>query len=162
MTLDVETSDELIFNRIVVESPAGAEQIASDTTSIEKYDTITLSMNDLLNATTGEVASLAALLLQTYKEPEVRFTGITQQMQALSSAVQNLLLGLDLTDLATVMRTYTVGSPASVTKYVTIEGISHSIAPGSHLISYRLGSLAQVGFILDSGIFGLLDVATLT
>jgi len=162
MTLDVETSDELIFNRVVAESPAGAEQIASDTTSISKYDTITLSMNDLLNATTGEVASLAALLLQTYKEPEVRFTGITQQMQALSSGVQNLLLGLDLTDLATVKRTYTVGSPASVTKYVTIEGISHSIAPGSHLISYRLGSLAQVGFILDSGIFGLLDVATLT
>jgi hypothetical protein len=83
-------------------------------------------------------------------------------MQALSSGVQKLLLGLDLTDLATVKRTYTVGSPASVTKYVTIEGISHSISPGSHTISYRLGSLAQVGFILDSGIFGLLDVATLT
>jgi hypothetical protein len=161
-TLDVDTSDDLIFNRIVAQSPAGAAQIVSDATSISQYDTITLEATDLLNSTTGEVLSIADLILQTYKQPEVRFNGLSQQLSALTLTNQNLLLGLDLTNLATVKRSYTVGSPASVTKYVTIEGISHSITPSTHQIIYRFGALSQAGFILDSGIFGLLDVGAIS
>jgi hypothetical protein len=161
-TLDVDTSDDLIFNRIVAQSPAGAVQIVSDAASISQYDTITLEATDLLNATEAEVLSIAELILQTYKQPEVRFNGLSQQLSALSLANQNLLLGLDLTNLATVKRSYTVGSPASVTKYVTVEGISHSITPSTHQITYRFGALTQAGFILNSGIFGILDVGAIS
>jgi hypothetical protein len=161
-TLDVDTSDDLIFNRIVAQSPAGDAQVVSDATSISQYDTITLEATDLLNSTTAEVLSLADLILQTYKQPEVRFNGLSQQLSALSLTNQNLLLGLDLTNLATVKRSYTVGSPASVTKYVTVEGISHSITPSAHQITYRFGALSQAGFILNSGIFGLLDVGAIS
>ena len=161
-TLDIDTSDDLIFNRIVGQSPAGAAQIVSDSTSISQYDTITLEATDLLNSTTAEVLSIAELILQTYKQPEVRFNGLSQQLSALSLTNQNLLLGLDLTNLATVKRSYTVGSPASVTKYVTVEGITHSITPSTHQITYRFGALSQAGFILDSGIFGLLDVGAIS
>jgi hypothetical protein len=162
ITLDVDTSDDLIFNRIVAQSPAGTSQIVTDATSISQYDTITMEATDLLNNTTGEVLAIANLMLQTYKQPEVRFNGVSQQLSALTLANQNLLLGLDLTSLATVKRSYTVGSPASVTKYVTIEGIAHSITPNTHQIIYKFGSLAQAGFILDSGIFGLLDVGAVS
>lgn len=162
ITLDVDTSDDLVFNRVVAQSPAGAEQIVEDATSIANYDIISLEKTDLLNDTTAEVASIAALLLQTYKEPEVRFTALTQELTGLSSGNANLLLGLDLTDLATVTKSYTVGSPATVTKYVQIEGISHNITPATHEIAYSFGALSQAGFILDSGIFGLLDVGALT
>lgn len=161
-TLDVDTSDDLIFNRIVAQSPAGDAQVVSDATSISQYDTITLEATDLLNSTTAEVLSIAELILQTYKQPEVRFNGLSQQLSALSLTNQNLLLGLDLTNLATVKRSYTVGSPASVTKYVTVEGISHSITPSAHQITYRFGALSQAGFILNSGIFGLLDVGAIS
>jgi len=118
---------------------------------------VTLEATDLLNSDTAEVLSIANLLLQTYKTPEVRYTGLTQQLAGLSATNQNKLLGLDLTDLATVTRTYTAGSPASITKYVVVEGITHTITPANHIVQYRFGSLSQVGFILDSGIFGLLD-----
>jgi len=157
MTLDVETGDDLLFNRIVAQSPAGVAQIVTDATSIATYDTVTLEATDLLNSDTAEVLSIANLLLQTYKTPEVRYTGLTQQLAGLSATNQNKLLGLDLTDLATVTRTYTAGSPASITKYVIVEGITHTITPANHIVQYRFGSLSQVGFILDSGIFGLLD-----
>jgi hypothetical protein len=162
MTLDVETGDDLIFNRVVAESPAGAAQTVTDATSIATYDISTLDRTDLLNSDVTEVLSIANLLLTTYRNPEVRFTGLSQQLTRLSTGNQNLLLGLDLTDLATVKRTYTTGSPASVTKYVLVEGISHSITANEHIITYRFGSLSQVGFILNSGIFGLLDVASIT
>lgn len=162
MTLDVETGDDLIFNRVVAESPAGAAQTVTDATSIATYDISTLDRTDLLNSDVTEVLSIANLLLTTYRNPEVRFTGLSQQLTRLSTGNQNLLLGLDLTDLATVKRTYTTGSPATVTKYVLVEGISHSITANEHIITYRFGSLSQVGFILNSGIFGLLDVASIT
>ena len=158
MTLDVETGDELLFNRIIAESPAGAQQIATDATSIATYDTSTLDATDLLNDTTANVAAIADLLLQQYKNPEVRFTGVSQQLSALSGANQNLLLGLDLTDLATVTKTYATGSPATITKYVLVEGITHTITPENHMIGFRFASLSQIGFILNSGVFGLLDV----
>jgi hypothetical protein len=159
MSLDVETSDDLIFNRVVGQSPTGAAQIVFDETSIANYDTLNLDATDLLNNDDLEVLSIANLLLQKYKNPEVRFTGLSQQLTALSATNQNKLLGLDLTDLATVKRTYTAGTPSSVTKYVIVEGIRHSITPQEHVIEYRFGSISEAGLILDSGIFGILDVA---
>jgi len=161
MTLDVETGDELLFNRIIAQSPAGVAQIATDATSIATYDTSTLDATDLLNNTTANVAAIADLLLQQYKNPEVRFTGVSQQLSALSGANQNLLLGLDLTDLATVTKTYATGSPATITKYVLVEGITHTITPENHMIGFRFASLSQIGFILNSGVFGLLDVGSI-
>lgn len=161
MTLDVETGDELLFNRIVAQSPAGVAQIVTDATSIATYDTSTLDATDLLNSTILDVASIGDLLLQQYKNPEVRFTGITQQLSALSGANQNSLLGLDLTDLASVTKTYATGSPSSVTKYVLVEGITHTITPENHIIGFKFGSLSQTGFVLNSGIFGLLDVGSI-
>jgi hypothetical protein len=162
MTLDVETGDELLYNRIVAQSPAGVSQIVSDATSIATYDISTLEATDLLNSDTNEVLSIANLLLQQYKTPEVRYTGLSQQLAGLSTTNQNKLLGLDLTDLATVKRTYTAGSPASITKYVLVEGIQHTITPANHIIQYRFADTSQAGFVLNSGTFGLLDIGTLT
>ena len=157
MSLDVETGDELLYNRIIAQSPAGSAQTVSDTVSIAKYDTITLGVTDLLNSTTAEVLSIANLYLQQYSNPEVRFTGVSQQLGALGTAGQNSLLTLDLTDLVTVTRTFDTGSPMSVTRYGLIEGITHTITPASHVVNYRLGSQVLANFILDSATFGKLD-----
>jgi hypothetical protein len=157
MSLDVATGDELLYNRIVAQSPAGSAQTVSDTVSIAKYDTISLYVSDLLNSTTAEVLSIANLYLQQYSNPEVRFTGVTQQLGALSSTNQDKLLTLDLTDLVTVTRTFDSGSPTSVTRYGLIEGITHTIRPSNHVISFRLGQQVLGNFILDSATFGILD-----
>jgi len=160
MTLDVETGDDLLYNRVVGESAAGVAQIVTDATSIATYGVSSLEKTDLLNSTTAEVLDVANLLLAKYKQPEVRYTGLSQNLNALSGANQVLVLGLDLTDLATVTKTYATGAPASITKYVLVEGINHTITPSDHVISFRFASLSQVGFILNSGIFGLLDISS--
>ena len=160
MTLDVETGDDLLYNRVVGESEAGASQTVTDTASIDIYGVSSLEKTDLLNSTTSEVLDIINLLLAKYKTPEVRYTGLSQNLNALSGVNQALVLGLDLTDLTTVTKTYATGSPASITKYVLVEGITHTVTPSDHVISFRFASLSQVGFILDSGIFGLLDIST--
>jgi hypothetical protein len=161
MTLEVETGDDLLYNRVVGESEAGAVQIVTDATSIATYGVSSLDKTDLLNSTTAEVLDIANLLLTKYKEPEVRYTGLSQNLNSLAGANQVLVLGLDLTDLATVTKTYASGAPASVTKYVLVEGINHVITPADHVISFRFASLSQSGFVLNSGIFGLLDVGSI-
>jgi hypothetical protein len=107
------------------------------------------------------VLSIANLLLQQYSSPEVRFTGVSQQLSALSTANQNLLLTLDLTDLVTVTKTYETGSPRQVTRYGLIEGVSHTITPANHIVRYRLGSQVLANFILDSATFGKLDTGAI-
>jgi len=161
MTLDVETGDDLLYNRVVGQSDAGVAQIVTDATSIATYGVSSLDKTDLLNSTTAEVLDITNLLLAKYKQPEVRYTGLSQNLNALSGANQVLVLGLDLTDLATVTKTYATGAPASITKYVLVEGINHTITPSDHVISFRFASLTQVGFILNSGIFGLLDIGSI-
>jgi hypothetical protein len=57
-----------------------------------------------------------------------------------------------------VQKTYSVGSPASVTQTLIVSGIKHSITPGSHVVEYTFESTDQLAyFTLDDAIFGILD-----
>lgn len=157
-TLLNEFGDELLYNYIVTQSPAGAVQMTSDSTSIALYQSQQYSLTDLLNSTTSEVAALGSYLLGKYKNPVLRFTGLSTQMAALTEAEQNICLNLDLTDIATVVKTFVVGSPASETQTLIVSGVSHSITPASHIIAFSFESTDGNQYLtLDDTIFGTLD-----
>jgi hypothetical protein len=91
-------------------------------------------------------------------DPVLRFTGVTVQLAALSSADQTTALSTDLTRIASVQKTYSVGSPASVTQTLIVSGIQHAITPGSHVVEYTFESADQSAyFTLNDAIFGVLD-----
>ena len=91
-------------------------------------------------------------------DPVLRFTGVTVQLAALSAADQTTALSTDLTRIASVQKTYSVGSPASVTQTLIVSGIKHAITPGSHVVEYTFESTDQAAyFTLDNAIFGVLD-----
>jgi hypothetical protein len=46
---------------------------------------------------------------------------------------------LDIGDLVEITKTYTTGSPSTVTKTMYVESIAHDITPGSHRIRLGLG-----------------------
>jgi hypothetical protein len=73
-TLLNEFGDELLYNYIVTESPAGAAQTTSDADSIALYQTQQYVESDLLNSTTSEVAGLANICLAN---TETLFYGLT-------------------------------------------------------------------------------------
>jgi len=157
-TLTNQYGDELLYNYVVTQSPAGAAQINSDATSIALYQSQVLSLTDLLNSTTAEVDSLGEYLLGRYKDPVVRFTGVSAQMAGLNTAAQAILLGLDLTDVVSLKKSFTTGSPAAVTQYLIVSGIDHDIRPGSHIITFNFESSDQNQYItLDDPVFGILD-----
>ena len=159
-TLTNQYGDELLYNYVQTQSPAGPTPAAtaSDATSIALYQAQQLTKLDLLNSTVGEVTALGAYLLGRYMNPVLRFTGVTVQLAHLSTADQVTALSTDLTRIASVQKTYSVGTPASVTQTLIVSGIKHSITPGSHVVEYTFESVdGSAYFTLDGPIFGVLD-----
>ena len=154
--------DELLYNYIVTQSPAGAKQETSDSTSIALYQAQQYSLTDLLNSTTTEVAGLGNYLLGKYKNPVLRFTGLSTEMSALSATDQNIVLNLDMTSICTVVKNFVVGTPATETQTLIVSGISHNITPSSHIVSFTYESTdGNQYFTLDDAIFGTLSTTNL-
>ena len=157
-TLINQYGDELLYNYIITQSPAGAVQTTSNATSIALYQAQQYALTDLLNSTTTEVAGLGNYLLGKYQNPVLRFTGLSTQMAALSSANQNIVLGLDLTSICTVVKNFVTGTPATETQTLIVSGVSHNITPGSHIVSFTFESTDGNQYLtLDNAIFGTLN-----
>ena len=158
-TLENQYGDELLYNYVQTQSPANpTPSTTSDPDSIALYQAQQLTKLDLLNSTVAETAALGNYLLGRYKVPVLRFTGVTVQLAALSPDDQVTALSTDLTRIASVQKTYSVGSPASVTQTLIVSGIKHAITPGSHVVEYTFESTDQAAyFTLDDPIFGILD-----
>jgi hypothetical protein len=157
-TLTNEFGDELLYNYIVTESPAGGPFDAIDTASQALYQSQQYALTNLLNSSASEVEALGDYLLGKYKNPVLRFTGLSNQLAALSATNQDACLSLDLTDIASITKTFVTGTPSSVTQTVIVSGISHNITPQSHIIAYTFESTDQNQYLtLNNAIFGVLD-----
>ena len=157
-TLINQYGDELLYNYVVTQSPAGAAQITSNAASIALYQAQNYNLLNLLNSTTTEVAGLGNYLLGKYQNPVLRFTGLSTQLTALSTANQNIALTLDLTSICSVVKNFVVGTPATETQTLIVSGVSHNITPGSHIISYTFESTDGNQYLtLNDTIFGTLD-----
>ena len=157
-SLTNQFGDELLFNSIQMQSPAGNVQTASDSTSVARYQASQYSKLDLLNHTTSEVLDLAQAFLALHKDPVLRFTGVDLQLAALDSAHQTAVLSLDLIDVVTVEKSFSVGTPASVSEPLIVSGISHTIRPGDHRVRLTFEHLdSRAYFTLDNDPLGKLD-----
>ena len=158
MTLVNQYGSELLYNYIVTQSPAGAAQTNSDTTSINLYQTQNYNVLNLLNSTTTEVAGLGAYLLGKYRNPVVRFTGVSCELAALTSAQWSTIFAIDLTSVVTVQKDYSTGTPTTESQTLITSGIEHRIVPGSHIVSYTFESTDGNQYLtLNDSIFGTLD-----
>ena len=162
MTLTNQYGSELLYNYIVTQSPAGAAQTSSDANSIALYQTQNYNLLALLNSTTDEVAGLGAYLLGKYANPVVRFTGVSVELAALTSAQWSILFAIELTSVVTVQKDYSTGSPASESQTLIASGIEHRIVPGSHNINFTFEATdGNQYFTLDDAIFGTLSTVNL-
>jgi hypothetical protein len=161
-TLVNQYGDELLYNNISTQSPAGAIQNTTTAASIALYQSQTYQLLDLLNSTTAQVAGLGNYLLGKYQNPVLRFTGLSTQLAALSLVNQNIVLGLDMTNICSVVKNFVVGTPATETQTLIVSGVSHNITPGSHIVSFTFESTdGNQYFTLNDAIFGTLSTTNL-
>lgn len=157
-TLANEFGDELLYNVVVTESPAGGPFTTQDSTSVAQYQAQTLEQTGLLNSSTSETEALGQYLLGKFKQPVLRFTGLSCQLVGLDTAKQNACLNLGMTDIASVTKHFATGTPTSVTQDVIVSGISHNITPASHIVTYIFESTDSNQYLtLDDPIFGTLE-----
>lgn len=152
--------DELLYNYIQTQSqqPGATPEVAKDDTSIALYQAQQYTKLDLLNSTTTEVNNIANYLLGRYKNPVLRFTGLEVQLAALDYDDQYTVLGAEITSITSVTKSFSTGTPSSVTQDLFISGISHEIVPGSHKVRFTFESVDGNGyFTLDDKLFGVLD-----
>jgi len=158
MSLVNQYGSELLYNYIVTQSPAGAAQTSSDADSIALYQAQNYNLLSLLNSTTSEVAGLGAYLLGKYRNPVVRFTGVSCELAALTSAQWATIFAIDLTSVVTVQKDYNTGTPLTESQTLITSGIQHRIVPGSHIVSYTFESTDGNQYLtFDDAIFGTLD-----
>jgi hypothetical protein len=158
MSLLNQFGSELLYNYIVTQSPAGSAQTNSDSTSIALYQAQNYNLLNLLNSTTTEVNGLGAYLLGKYRNPVLRFTGISCELAALTSAQWSIIFAIDLTSIISVQKNYSTGTPTTETQTLITSGIEHRIVPGSHIINFTMESIDGNQYLaLDNAIFGTLN-----
>jgi hypothetical protein len=148
-----------LYNRITITSPNLTPKTANDTDSQNQYGISTLEQNLLLNSD-DDAQDLADYLLSRYSEPEYRFEALEIELANLSTAQQNEVLSLELTDIVRVKFTpNAIGS--AIDKYAQITGIQHRTNSISHRVTIGLSTLDYANFVLDDSIFGVLDSSQL-
>lgn len=157
-TLSTIYGQEFLYNRVQVTRAGGTIQNADDTPSQTEFGITTLAIDELLFADDTQSATLAAELLALYAQPEYRFDDLNVSVNALTSGNQTLVNGIELGDVITVTRTFATGTPATVSKQYSIEGIQHSVSVQQHQIVFRLATAQIVyPFTLDDATYGILD-----
>ena len=163
MSLVNQYGSELLYNYIVTQSPAGAAQTNSDSTSISLYQAQNYNLLNLLNSTTTEVNGLGAYLLGKYRNPVVRFTGVSCELAALTAAQWATIFAIDLTSIISVQKDFSTGTPTSETQTLITSGIEHRIVPGSHIVSLTMESTDQNQYMtLNDSVFGILNTGLLS
>jgi hypothetical protein len=156
--LSVLYGQEFLYNKVVTSIVDGTDQTANDATSQANYGISTLNLSGLLLEDDTAAATLAADLLERYKEPQYRFDRLQTLYNALDVSDQATVTALELADVISITRTYPVGSPASVTEEYSIEAIRHSITPSEHRVEIELAVADLVyPFTLDDAVYGVLD-----
>jgi len=158
--LDTIYGQEFLYNRVQTQTETGAVQTADDAASQTEYGISTLALTDLLLNTDAAALTLADKLLSLYKEPEYRFDNLRVLASAQTTPNRNLLMTLEMGDVITVTRTFSTGTPASVSDDYAIERITHQILPDRHIITFGMYVADLVfPFVLNDPVFGVLDAA---
>jgi hypothetical protein len=152
---------ETVVNRVAVQIDGGtASSIASGTASQAEYGIKTLSLTGVPLATDAAGSALALSLLTRFQDPVVRFSEMDVLLGALTTAQQQTMAGLEIGDILSVSKTFSVGTPATVTQNVVVESIRHSINPQRHTVTIGLGQVQLVlPFILDTSALDDTDYA---
>ena len=101
---------------------------------------------------------MANYLVALYANPQYRFDDLGLVVSAMSAPNRNAINALELQDVVTVTRTYTTGSPLSVTEFYAVERLTHLITAGEHRVTVGLFN-AEILYqlVLDDAVFGVLD-----
>jgi hypothetical protein len=152
----VDFTVESVLNRVTVERTGGTAQTETDPASIALYFTQAETISGSLLSTDAQALALAEYLING--EPEPRFSGVETFFGSLTSGQQVAVAGVDIGDTIRTTRTFTTGSPLSITENNSVEGIHHRIdLRGETVTFYTAPTEIVFELLLDDAVFGLMN-----
>jgi len=156
--LSVLYGQEFLYNKVVATTQGGSPQEADDVASQTEFGISTLTLDGLLLADDADALDLAQQLLDLYKQPIYRFDDMTLLVSSFDATDRTSCNQLELGDTITVERNYQTGSPASVTRYQTVERLARLITPNFHRLEVAMADAYVLNpFTLDDLLYGILD-----
>jgi hypothetical protein len=144
---------EQLYNSITVTSP-GSTAVANGALSQTRYGIAELTVDTLIDDA-DTVEGLADLLLSRFSEPQLRFQAIRVDIDRITPAQRAEVFALEIGDVAQVK--LTPGNPpvgAKVERFGQVISIAHDVEPGSHSVTFGLGSLQTSLFVIGDAEFG--------
>jgi hypothetical protein len=154
--LSVEFDADNVVNRAYVEALNGDTAIDTDAGSISKYFTQSTSITSSLLHTTGDVADLAAYLLEP--EPQPRYTSVTTWFGSLTTLQRDAIATVDIGDTISIEKTIP-GLGTQLGEELAIEGIQGIIDfnRGHTLTFFTSPTVIVFELVLDDLVYGVLD-----
>lgn len=159
--MQVVYGSELLYNQIVVASVSAAGTVvANDLDSQALYGIQTFTRTDLLMSSADDVDALAIHLANQYALPEYRFEAVTINLDEISTAEANQVLGMEIGQLCLIKFTPNGIAPA-IEKYAEVIAIAHNADVRRHSVTLGFSTLDYIPLVLDDVVFGKLDTAPL-
>jgi hypothetical protein len=154
--ITVNYGTDYMFNRIQLENTALDVGEKDNTSSITDYGATVFSDAGLLVNDPAVLQSQADVLATRYGTPEYRFESVTIELTGLTTAQQNELIGLEMTNrLAVEFTPNKTGS--QISKTCQLIGISHQVSVDRHQMVLNFASADNGLFTLNNTILGRLD-----
>jgi hypothetical protein len=156
-SLFVDFSTDQVINRATVERSGGTAQTDTDSASIALYQTQAVVKTGSFLETDAQALAFAEYLLDP--NPEPRFSGVEVNFASLTTAQKNAVALLEIGQTVQITRSFSSGSPATITQELAVEGVSHSIDPrqGHRMTIYTSPTTLVFLLLLDDAVFGKLD-----
>jgi hypothetical protein len=156
-SLFVDFSTDQVINRATVERSGGTAQTDTDSASIALYQTQAVVKTGSFLETDAQALAFAEYLLDP--NPEPRFSGVEVNFASLTTPQKNAVALLEIGQTIQITRSFSSGSPATITQELAVEGVSHSINPrqGHRMTIYTSPTTLVFLLLLDDAVFGKLD-----
>jgi len=154
---------ETLFARVGVDREGGTNQTATvaDTTSwIETNGPLrSLSIPQLLLADDTQSLALAEYLLSLYDTARYRVSELRVDITPLTTAQQQSVLELDITDMVAVEFTPNgIGDP--ITQNLVIQGVRHDVGVERHTVTFSLIDAPVPAFRIGDAVMGVIGNTT--
>ena len=156
-SLFVDFSTDQVINRATVERSGGTAQTDTDAASIALYQTQAVVKTGSFLETDAQALAFAEYLLDP--NPEPRFSGVEVNFASLTTNQKNAVALLEIGQTIQITRSFSSGSPASITQELAVEGVGHSIDPrqGHRMTIYTSPTSLVFELLLDDAVYGKLD-----
>ena len=149
---------ELLINTVTAKSSAGSAT-ALNQGSRTTYGVTSTELDTLLSDVT-QLGNIASFYVAKYSVPEYRIESVEMNLNNLSPAQKNTVLGLEISDITKFIFTPNgIGDP--IEQFGQIINIDHKIRQDRHDVIIGVTSIDWTFLVLDDALFGILDTAHL-